>query len=82
MKYDFEMGARLAKPCPLCGSRKIVTSTRAYEETVHDRMGSGNYYKTLECKSCGCRYTGDPAPTQDEAYRLALRHWNRRAIAC
>lgn len=80
-RYDWQIRARLAKPCPLCGSRNVLTDNRESEETVKKRLAEEPYFKVIECLNCGCKYTGGPADTLDGAYRMALRGWNRRA-AC
>ena len=80
-RYDWQIRARLAKPCPLCGCRTILTNNREYEEETHLKLNAGAYFKTVECAACGCEYTGGPADTLDGAYRMALKGWNRRA-AC
>ena len=75
MKYDFRMNARLAKHCPLCGSKNVVTYKREYEE---EKNTSGRYYGTIECADCGLSFMGDPADDCRTAYRIALKAWTRR----
>lgn len=78
MKYDFQMTARLAKACPLCGSKNVVTYKRDHQES-HQSIHPGSYYAAIECADCGLTYLGDKGTNPSEAYRIALKAWNRRS---
>jgi len=73
MMMNYETKARLAKKCPFCGSKKIVTK-RA------DFLRDGNLLTTeIKCDACGAEvrvYTDECDPAK--GYREALKVWNRR----
>ncbi len=80
MKMDWEITAILAKPCPFCGSRKIVTETKEHFEEGNK---SCSY---LECLNCGAQLYGEvdyenglSDGTYKTAQRTVHRMWNRRA---
>lgn len=75
MKYSFQMNARLAKRCPFCGGNNIVT------EKPEWLVEHGIRHFTFECMECGCEYDGDSKEDLKEAYREALKGWNRRCVA-
>jgi len=70
--------ARLAKPCPMCGSKHIVTMDR-------DRFDELNYtntgYSSIECDNCGLQLSNCTMKesTYGESYKAVLMKWNRRA---
>jgi len=79
-----EIRARLTKPCPCCGSRDIWMDSPEWlkENDLH--------CVDIMCKACGLRITAydyyfDPETRKRidtslrEAYRTALKRWNRRA---
>ncbi len=70
--------ARLAKPCPMCGSKHIITIDR----DKFDRLGfSQTGYSSIECDNCGleiCNSTMKDS-TYGESYKAVLKLWNRRA---
>lgn len=76
-QYDFQVFVEQAKPCPLCGSRNIVTNSREYEEDKH-RIGA-KYFCCIECDDCGLQYMGSGEDEYGVALLAALEHWNRRA---
>lgn len=77
---EMETKAKLAKPCPFCGSRKIKTLSRSFYE-AKDMNGATK----MECESCGatlwCFHDGDLSDTVDynDITRKAIMQWNRRA---
>lgn len=78
MMYEWETVARLAKPCPLCGSRNVVTEKRSKFEEI-PTLKTCTY---IECRDCHVTVYGDPVlegTTYNEAQRRVLKRWNRRA---
>lgn len=80
MKMDWEKTAVLAKPCPFCGSRKVVTETKEHFET------SNKSCSYISCLNCGAQLYGDVIyengsydTTYNNAQRTVLKMWNRRA---
>ena len=82
VKMDWEVRARLAKPCPFCGSRKVITESRE-----HFEAGETKTCCYIECADCGATIYGDPVRDEsgrfvedyNTAQRGALKAWNRRA---
>ena len=82
-KMDWEKKAYLAKPCPFCGSKDLVTENK---DNFEDSNKSCTY---IECLNCGVTVYGDVKSdangsyesTYDEAQRAVLRKWNRRVSA-
>jgi Lar family restriction alleviation protein len=74
-----EIRARLTKPCPCCGSKKIMMDSPKFIRE--------NDLKVVEllCKDCGLSmkvFVGDSegrASSVKEAYQIAVKRWNRRA---
>ena len=81
MKMAWEIPARLAKPCPFCGSRKVVTEAKEHFESCGNK--SCTY---IECLNCGARLYGEvnyekglSDGTYNTAQRTVTKMWNRRA---
>ena len=75
MIKGFEVKARLAKACPHCGSRNIVTiDPKCFRE-------GGLSANWITCDNCGARVSGysEDAGDYNTAYRESLKVWNRRA---
>ena len=73
MIYDFQTKAKLAKPCPLCGSKRIMADSPEYfAESHHTTVG-------IECADCGLMFRDGAGTTYNECYREVLKKWNRRA---
>ena len=79
-----EVKARLAKPCPCCGSLDIWMDSPEWLKE------NGLHSLEIMCKACGLSITAydyyfDPDTNERvdtslrEAYRTALKRWNRRA---
>lgn len=77
-----EIKAKLAKSCPCCGSKNIVMDDPAWLR--HHELGA----VSIMCNECKLKITGyahkwDNGRMIDtslaEAYRDALKRWNRRA---
>ena len=75
MIWSFQTKAKLAKSCPLCGSKHIKTDKTAY------LIDHGFKMYTIECETCGLTYTGKRNDDLAVAYREALKGWNRRVKA-
>ena len=78
--FDHETKAKLVKPCPFCGSKKIKTHTKEYYSNNNNDTGS----MEIECDNCGATLWSHPMQeglTYNEAMRLAIKNWNRRATA-
>lgn len=81
MKYDFQVKAIFAKPCPLCGSRNVVTESKKH--FYGNQVKSCSY---IQCADCGVSVYGEPVRKADggftESYNIAqheaLKLWNRR----
>lgn len=82
MKLDFEIPAIFAKPCPLCGSRKVITESKS-----HFYSGEHKSCSYIECADCGVQVYGNPVrdpenggfiQTYNTAQHEALKLWNRR----
>ena len=80
LKMDWERTAFLAKPCPFCGCKNVVTETK---DNFEDSNKSCTY---IECLNCGVTIWGDVKSvngsyerTYNEAQRAVLQKWNRRA---
>ena len=75
MMMDYETKAKLAKNCPFCGGKQIVTKRS-------DFIRDGGLLTTeIKCNTCGAEvrsYTDECDPVK--GYREALKVWNRRAI--
>ena len=79
-KMNWEKRAALAKPCPFCGSKRVVTETK-------DNFYYGNMSCTyIKCLNCGAILFGEVVNengsyerTYNEAQRIVLKMWNRRA---
>lgn len=72
--YDYETGAKLAKSCPCCGGKHIVTEKPTWIESL------GLKAVGIQCKDCGLSVDGHSMEVDfNSAYRDALRKWNRRA---
>ena len=82
MKYDHEIKAIFAKPCPFCGSENVVTESRA--SFYKSKIKTCTY---IECADCGAEVYGDPVrdengefiTTYNNAQHKALELWNRRS---
>ena len=82
MKFDFEIKAIFAKPCPFCGSENVVTEGRA--SFYKSKNKSCTY---IECADCGAKVYGNPVRnekgqfimTYNSAQHEALAVWNRRS---
>lgn len=75
---DLLVYAKLSKPCPLCGSRDIVTESK-HEFLRHKRDYGPEISMTITCVGCGVMVRGVPESGCNEAYRSVLKRWNRRA---
>lgn len=76
-KYEWQRYARLAKPCPFCGGRRLVTESR--ESFDSSKNKSCTY---IECLDCGATIYGEAVvegTDYNTAQRNALKLWNRRA---
>lgn len=84
MKFDYERRMPLAKPCPFCGSRNVVTERKEHFDASE--------YKTctfVRCVNCGVQIVGMPVLNDEgkfvedyeTAQRQALKLWNRRVSA-
>ena len=75
--------AKLAKPCPCCGSRNVKMDNPEWIAMYDIKCAS------IECDNCGLQITGyagyDYVTKEDvtiqQAYRKALTRWNRRVVA-
>ena len=77
MIKSYEMNARLAKDCPYCGSKNIVTII----PRVFKKDGlMANRIRCDNCDACIYGYT-DVSGDYNGSYREALKKWNRRATA-
>ena len=75
MIYDFQTKAKLAKPCPLCGSDNImVESPEYFAENRHSTL-------SIECADCGLAFRDGNGGNYSEVYREVLKKWNRRVTA-
>ena len=77
MKFEWQKIARLAKPCPLCGSRRIVTESKEHFDSIENKSCS-----YIECLDCGVMIYGEgvtEGTDYNTAQRNVLRMWNRRA---
>lgn len=82
MKMDWAKPARLAKPCPFCGSKKIVTESREHFEASKCKTCTN-----FQCTECGAMLYSMPVRSSDGWFsqdynvvqRKALKMWNRRA---
>ena len=70
---EFEVKARLAKRCPMCGSERIVADSKSiFEEKDFHTVG-------FVCLGCGLSLRiGNMSHDYNEAYRATLKAWNRR----
>jgi len=78
MRYEGYRLVRLAKPCPLCGSKHIAALSRERYENGYADSG----YNTIRCENCGveisnCTMVRDD--TYNNSVRAVLKLWNRRA---
>lgn len=76
-KFEWQKTARLAKPCPLCGSRRVVTESR---ESFNESENKSCTY--IECLDCGVTIYGEAVvegTDYNTAQRNVLKMWNRRA---
>ena len=81
MRFDYEKPMRLAKPCPLCGSKDVVTESR---ESFYDLKRPACTY--VRCVDCDVQVFGDPVRDENDKFvedynvaeRQALKKWNRR----
>lgn len=79
MKYEWEKIARFAKPCPFCGSHRVITENK---ENFDDAVNKSCTY--IRCENCGVSIYGDPVVggiDYNEAQRNVLKVWNRRVSA-
>ena len=77
MTFEWEKIARLAKPCPFCGSRKVITETSDHFE---DAVNKTCTY--IRCSECGVEIYGEAdidGVYYNQAQRNVLKVWNRRA---
>ena len=78
MKYEGYRLARFAKPCPFCGSKRLMILPRErYENGYAD-----NGYNSIECENCGAgisNCTMVQNDTYNNSVRAVLKLWNRRA---
>lgn len=72
MKFKNEVLARLAKPCPMCGSREVMTDRPSFFR--EKELGCTSIY----CKKCNLEIWGYGTDF-NTAYHEALKNWNRRA---
>lgn len=80
MIYDYEVWTKLTKPCPFCGGRKIKALGKEYYNDNTSDSGAIRF----ECDNCGATLWSHPHTeglTYNEAMRLAIKNWNRRATA-
>ena len=81
MKFSWEITAILAKPCPFCGSKDVVTESKEYFE------GGNKSCSYIKCLGCGATLYGDAKAgengsyerTYTDAQRAVHKKWNRRA---
>ena len=78
MRLAHEVKAKLVKPCPFCGSKKIKALNRDYYEEQHF---TGDM--RLECEDCGATLWNFPHDGKDydynDAMKMIVERWNRRA---
>lgn len=82
MKYDHEIKAIFAKPCPFCGSENVVTESKSH---FYGRGLRACSY--IKCADCEATIYSDPVRGEDGEYirtynnaqHEALAVWNRRS---
>ena len=77
MIKGFHVAAKLAKACPFCGGKRIVTID---PDTFRE---DGLRCVWIECDDCGGRVSGysDDFGDYNTAYRNGLMKWNGRVSA-
>lgn len=84
MKLDWEKRMPLAKACPFCGSKEVLT-----EKKAHFEQSMVKTCTFIRCDGCGVQLVGEPVDGDDGHFvqdynvcqRQALRMWNRRVTA-
>lgn len=72
---DFEVIAKGARKCPMCGCERIVADGRDLFEK-YNFMTVG-----ISCDNCGLTLRKGHSEKYEEAYEEALKVWNRRVSA-
>lgn len=78
-----QVKAKLAKPCPCCGSKNVLMDNPKWIKAHSLNM------VTIQCEDCklemnghaGYSFVKDETITLQQAYQSALRRWNRRVAA-
>lgn len=81
--FDYQRRIPIAKPCPLCGSEKIISEKKSNYEK------NNKCCTYIQCDECGLEVYGDPEFKTGSGYEMdystalkrALKKWNRRATA-
>lgn len=81
--FDYQRRIPIAKPCPLCGSEKIISEKKSHFEK------SNKACTYLQCDDCGVEVYGNTELNDDGSYettygialRRVLKKWNRRVTA-
>ena len=81
-KLDFQKKAVFAKPCPFCGSKKVITEKKDH---FYESNKCCSY---ISCLNCGAQIYGDVIyengsyeTSYNKAQHIVLKMWNRRVSA-
>lgn len=70
------------KPCPFCGSKKIIITPVDSDGEIVDRYDPEGY-GMIACQDCGCNFVIDALRcTRTEMYSNLKKLWEHRSQAC